>query len=236
MNKFIDLVSLFIHKYNKLYTFQIVYYANILAGTLEPHTREEDIESESIQDDSLHIYSSLKRPVDMDFRDSLAEELQVNVLDCRKPYIAFEEFYNEPLSDAIEMDNDYLYYKNRQGKLSHFIETFHSLRQRYRSFSIILSDNRFSFMLYSFILTPATKQLGLYFDCRIRMYNERRINSFHTQMAGQPSNPYLKLRVRRDHIIDDALVELEMIALGNPKDLKKQLVCYMCIISCVQAP
>lgn len=79
-------------------------------------------------------------------------------------------------------------------------------------------------MLYSFILTPATKQLGLYFDSRIRMYNERRINNFHTQLAGQPSNPYLKLRVHRDHVIDDALVELEMIALGNPKDLKKQLV------------
>lgn len=79
-------------------------------------------------------------------------------------------------------------------------------------------------MLYSFILTPATKTLGLYYDCRIRMYSERRINSIHTQLAGQPSNPYLKLRVRRDHIIDDALVELEMIAMGNPKDLKKQLV------------
>lgn len=35
------------------------------------------------------------------------------------------------------------------------------------------------------------------------------------------------LKVRRDHIIDDALVELEMIAMGNPKDLKKQLgICH----------
>lgn len=50
-------------------------------------------------------------------------------------------------------------------------------------------------MLYSFILTPATKTLGLYYDCRIRMYNERRFNTIHTQLAGQPSNPYLKLKV-----------------------------------------
>lgn len=99
-------------------SFQIVYYANILAsGPLEPHTREEDNESESFpQDDSLHIYSSSKKSVAFDFStDSLAEELQVNVLDCRKPLIPFEEFYNEPLSESIEMDNDYLYYKNRQG-------------------------------------------------------------------------------------------------------------------------
>lgn len=78
-------------------------------------------------------------------------------------------------------------------------------------------------MLYSFILTPATKILALYYDNRIRMYSERRLSIYHTQV-GQPPNPYLKLKVRRDHIIDDALVELEVIALGNPKDLKKQLV------------
>ncbi|KAG5336206.1 UBE3A ligase, partial [Acromyrmex heyeri] len=30
--------------------------------------------------------------------------------------------------------------------------------------------------------------------------------------------------VRRDHLIDDALVELEMVAMENPSDLKKQLV------------
>lgn len=78
-------------------------------------------------------------------------------------------------------------------------------------------------MNYSFILTPATKTLGLYFDNRIRMYSERRI-SFIQSVAGQPSNPYLRLKVRRDHIIDDALVELEVIAMENPVDLKKQLV------------
>lgn len=89
-----------------------------MAGPLEPHTREEDNESDSQpQDDSMFIYSNMKKSNPIDFTDPLAKELQVNVLDCRKPFIPFEEFYNEPLSDAIEMDNDYLYYKNRQGKV-----------------------------------------------------------------------------------------------------------------------
>lgn len=61
------------------------------------------------------MYSGSKKSTSAEFADALSEELQVNVLDCRKPYIPFEEFYNEPLSDAIEMDNDYLYFKNRQG-------------------------------------------------------------------------------------------------------------------------
>lgn len=38
-------------------------------------------------------------------------ELEINVLDCRKPYLPFSEFYNEPLSDSVEMDRDFANYK-----------------------------------------------------------------------------------------------------------------------------
>lgn len=37
-------------------------------------------------------------------------------------------------------------------------------------------------------------------------------------------NQVLKLRVRRENIVEDALVNLECVALENPSDLKKQLV------------
>ena len=30
--------------------------------------------------------------------------------------------------------------------------------------------------------------------------------------------------MRRDHIVEDALVELEVVVMENPQDLKKQLV------------
>ena len=40
---------------------------------------------------------------------------------------------------------------------------------------------------------------------------------------GEPTTLYLKLKVRRNHLIDDALVGLEMVAMENPGDLKKQL-------------
>lgn len=43
--------------------------------------------------------------------------LNVNVIDCRKPYIPFEEFYNETLSDNIEMDQDFSCYRCKQIKL-----------------------------------------------------------------------------------------------------------------------
>uniref|UniRef100_A0A1Y1KR63 Ubiquitin-protein ligase E3A n=2 Tax=Photinus pyralis TaxID=7054 RepID=A0A1Y1KR63_PHOPY len=172
---------------------KIVYYANILAGVLESPDLRHDDYSSFMEDSYLGIKPSRSMPVS----DLLALELGVNILDCRTPCLPFTEFYNEPLSDVVEMDRDFANYKSESGK--------------------------FSFMNYAFILTPATKTLGLYFDNRVRMYSERRI-SFIQSVSGQPSNPYLRLRVRRDHIIDDALVELEMIAMENPVDLKKQLV------------
>jgi ubiquitin-protein ligase E3 A len=99
----------------------------------------------------------------------LATELGITALDARKPFIPFTDFYNEPLSDAIEMDKDFAYYKSEE-------------------------PMKFSFMNYAFILTPATKTLGLYYDNRIRMYSERRM-SFLQTVVGQPTNPYLRLKV-----------------------------------------
>ncbi|KAK7870299.1 hypothetical protein R5R35_011808 [Gryllus longicercus] len=192
---------------------KVLYYANMLAGELDPPElrQEEDVSAGSgvagSADDGLlgavGLPPSSSGLLGKGSRqqppppDPLGAELGISVLDARKPLLPFSEFYNEPLSDAVEMDKDFAYYK---------------------------SDMRsFSFMNYAFILTPATKTLGLYYDNRIRMYSERRISIFHT-VVGQPMNPYLRLKVRRDHIIDDALVELEMVAMENPKDLKKQLV------------
>lgn len=70
----------------------------------------------------------------------------MNVLDCRNPHMPFTEFYNEVLSDAVEMDKDFANYKSNEDFSSH--------------------HGKFSFMKFAFILTPATKTLGLYYDNR----------------------------------------------------------------------
>lgn len=184
---------------------KIVYYASILAGELDqPELRQED-PALNVSDDTL-FGGTTKTPRTPPPVDPLESQLNISVLDSRQPLIPFHEFYNEPLSDAVEMDKDFAYYKSDIPSTLEFNKA-----------------KKFSFMNYSFILTPATKTLGLYYDNRIRMYSERRMSFFQTAV-GQPTNPYLKLKVKRDHIIDDALVELEMVAMENPKDLKKQLV------------
>ena len=107
-------------------------------------------------------------------------ELGINVLDCRQPLVPFADFYNEPLSDVVEMDRDFAY----------FAAASESPTPPASS-----GAAKISFMNFAFILTPAAKALGLYYDNRIRMYSERRMSLFHSVVHGQPSNPYLKVKL-----------------------------------------
>ncbi|KAG8586776.1 hypothetical protein GDO81_005479 [Engystomops pustulosus] len=180
---------------------KMVYYANVVGGEIETdHNEEEDDEPipESSELTLQELLGEERRNKKGPRVDPLETELGVKTIDCRKPLIPFEEFVNEPLNDVLEMDKDYTFFK---------VET----------------ENKFSFMTCPFILNAVTKNLGLYYDNRIRMYSERRITVLYSLVQGQQLNPYLRLKVRRDHIIDDALVRLEMIAMENPADLKKQL-------------
>ncbi|XP_036293531.1 ubiquitin-protein ligase E3A isoform X2 [Pipistrellus kuhlii] len=180
---------------------KMVYYANVVGGDVDTgHNEDEDDEPlpESSELTLQELLGEERRNKKGPRVDPLETELGVKTLDCRRPLVPFEDFVNEPLNDALEMDKDYTFFK---------VET----------------ESKFSFMTCPFILNAVTKSLGLYYDNRIRMYSERRITVLYSLVQGQQLNPYLRLKVRRDHIIDDALVRLEMIAMENPADLKKQL-------------
>lgn len=164
---------------------KVLFYANMLAGELDPPELRSELDgplqgaaASRLEEDDFQDSDS--RPC---HQDPLGTELQINILDSRKPFLPFSEFYNETLSETVEMDKDFACYKSEP------------------------DHKKFSFMNYSFILTPFTKSLGLYYDNRIRMYSERRMSILQS-VVGQPTNPYLRLKVKRDHLIDDALVEV----------------------------
>lgn len=117
--------------------------------------------------------------------DALAKELAIELSDCRKPLIDYSEFINEPLNEQIEVDRDFTHFKSEQ-------------------------QQKFSFLNYNFILSTATKSMGLSFDNRVRMYSERRLTLLYSLVRGQQLTPYLRLKVRRDHLIQDALVSVSI--------------------------
>jgi len=185
---------------------RIIYYASLLGGQ---HFSKQAVWDTSelplLDTDNFSSIEMVGNASRKRYHDPISEELELSPLDVRVPLIPLDEFYNEPLNETIEMDRDFAYWKMPEHNFS--------------------EKTKFSFMSHPFILNPATKAQALYYDNRIRMYSERRMNLFQSMMAGafQP-NPYLKLQIRRDHIVEDALVELEVVVLENPQDLKKQLM------------
>uniref|UniRef100_A0A8D0L5A7 HECT-type E3 ubiquitin transferase n=1 Tax=Sphenodon punctatus TaxID=8508 RepID=A0A8D0L5A7_SPHPU len=172
---------------------KMVYYANVVGGDVDTDHNEEEDEEPIPESSELTLQELLgeeRRNKKGPRVDPLETELGVKSIDCRKPLIPFEEFINEPLNDVLEMDKDYTFFK---------VET----------------ENKFSFMTCPFILNAVTKNLGLYYDNRIRMYSERRITVLYSLVQGQQLNPYLRLKVRRDHIIDDALVRVRQRTPGS---------------------
>jgi ubiquitin-protein ligase E3 A len=125
--------------------------------------------------------------------DALGKELGVNALNCKEPLIPWADFINEPLCEHIESHR----------AIGHFKA----------------EGNKFTFLNHAFLLTPCVKHLGLYYDNRSRMINERRVSLFQSFVHGAPTMPYLRLRIRRAHIIDDALVEVSApLAIAHHSD------------------
>lgn len=163
---------------------KVVFYASIQGGEVDVEHNEEDDDDSDSEELTLHELLGEERLYKKGPRvDPLEKELGVRPLDCRKPLIPFEDFTNESLNDVVEMDKDFTFFK-------------------------VNAETKFSFQSCPFILNVITKNQGLYYDNRIRMYSERRLTALYSMVQGQQPNPYLKLKVRRDHIIDDALVRV----------------------------
>ncbi|XP_057696873.1 ubiquitin-protein ligase E3A [Corythoichthys intestinalis] len=179
---------------------KVVFYASLIGGEVDvEHDDEDDLDVVSSDEVSVHELLGEERLYKKGPHvDLLGKELGVRAIDSRKPLIPFEDFVNESLNDVVEMDKDFTFFK-------------------------VDAETKFSFQTCPFVLNVVTKNQGLYYDNRIRMYSERRLTDLYGSVPGQQPSPYLKLKVRRDHIIDDALVRLEMISMENPSDLKKQL-------------
>ncbi|KAF7722836.1 putative E3 ubiquitin-protein ligase HTD2 [Apophysomyces ossiformis] len=113
-------------------------------------------------------------------------------LNERRHYVHYTEFYNDELNDKLEIKEDFPNYKDHKG---------------------------FSFCDYPFILNPAVKADILKIESVFQMRHELQDAFFRALFQGVNS-PYLVLEIRRDHIISDALQQLEEKSVH---DLKKQL-------------
>lgn len=184
---------------------KIIFYASILGGDVDVEHNEEDEEDSDSDELTFHELLGEEQLYKKGPRiDPLEKELNIRTLDSIKPLIPFEDFINDSLNEVVEMDKDFTFFK-------------------------VNAETKFSFQTCPFILNVITKNQGLYYDNRIRMYSERRLTALYSMVQGQQPNPYLKLKVRRDHIIDDALVRVSLrtqFQVLHDRNVMRESECY----------
>lgn len=183
---------------------KVVFYASVLGGDVDVEHNEDDSDDSDSDELTFHELLGEERIYKKGPQvDALEKELGVRVIDSRRPLVPFEDFINESLNDVVEMDKDFTFFK-------------------------VDAETQFSFQTCPFILSLVTKNQGLYYDNRIRMYSERRLTALYSMVQGSEPTPYLNLKVRRDHIIDDALVRVSRRRRPNPARARRVICSCLC--------
>ena len=206
---------------------RLIYYASIFGGRLDPVEqikKEREIELEetkfleelSFNQEENNIYNDPLHT--LSYRtDPLEEVLNIRPIDCREPKIPSDQFLNEIINKFIDIQHDYVEYIQQ---VQHTQTADHS---RLMNSSNKNKKHFFSFLANPFILILAKKNLGLYYDNKIKMLRERRSNMLMSLLEGSIPMPYFKMRLQRNNLLLDALSLIELQEQENASILRKQL-------------
>jgi hypothetical protein len=115
---------------------------------------------------------------------------EVNEIHHLIPYF---EFYNDLVNEQIDLTEDFTRWKQKSG---------------------------FCFCDYAFVLDPATKSKILKLESRVQQHLQRQEALRRTLFMGTWEAPALVLRVRREHLIQDTLDQINQY---EASELKKEL-------------
>jgi ubiquitin-protein ligase E3 A len=218
---------------------RLIYYASILGGRMDPQSQLENeraleqtenayfenIIAVEIQPTSGTIFTDIPSSnflVTSKMIDPLEDLFKVRALDCREPKIPFDEFVNELANEHIDIQHDYVEY-------AHILQHLESRQNNNngantRSLNWTNMKKRvFSYLAHPFFLTLSKKNIGLYYDNKIKMMRERRNHIMLSILEGRSPTPFFKMRLTRENLLFNALSLIEMQEEENPSTLRKQL-------------
>lgn len=215
---------------------RLVYFASILGGRLdspEQIRRERELEEEetrafedALADEDMGLFAEAPSGASF-FFDPLEQELGVRALDCREPKIPYDQFINEVANKYIDIQHDYVEYTKQlqdiQQRTQRGQSTTTSRSSRGQNGGPTGRGTVFSFLGNPFFLVLAKKNLGLYYDNKIKMMRERRNNIMLSLIEGRMPTPYFKIRLSRLNLLTEALSLIELQEQENPATLRKQL-------------
>ncbi len=206
----------------------LIYHASILGGRLDQPDqikKEREIEQEEIK----YLQSSFSMEENNLLNDTLnaintridplEKLLDIRPIDCREPKIPYDQFINEVVNKFIDIQHDYVEYIQQLQNLESQHANTHHHHQHHQSSKKYI----FSFLSHPFFLVLAKKNLGLYYDNKIKMMRERRHNIVMSIIEGSMPMPYFKIRLQRNNLLVDALSLIELQDQENSAILRKQL-------------
>lgn len=198
---------------------RLIYYASILGGRLDDRDqiarerKQEEEEMKYLHEAFAHEENNASNDTlnQLNGRmDPLEKLFDVRPIDCREPKLAHDLFVNEQVNAFIDIQHDY-------------VEYIQQLQNLDSNSSSVNKKHTFSFLSNSFFLVLAKKNLGLYYDNKIKMMRERRHNIVMSIIEGSMPMPYFKIRLQRSNLLVDALSLIELQDQENSAILRKQL-------------
>jgi ubiquitin-protein ligase E3 A len=180
---------------------RLIYYACILGGRMDPVVqieREREMERNEIQffEDAAAVEdaaASAENNLFMDGTggnpltanrtgDPLEELLNIRAIDCREPKLPLDQFVNELANEHIDIQHDYVEY----AQLVQHLEAAASVSGSAAAKAAAASKKHFfSYLAHPFFLVLGKKNLGLYYDNKIKMMRERRNNIMMSLIEGR---------------------------------------------------
>lgn len=214
---------------------RLIYYASMLGGRVDSQEqiqRERELEASEMRafEDALANEENGAGGLLMDMPtnatgyliDPLEQELGVRSVDCREPKIPYDQFVNEVANKYIDIQHDYVEY-TKQLQETQLKQQRAGAANSNRLPPPQQSRSIFSFLANPFFLVLAKKNLGLYYDNKIKMMRERRNNIMMSLLEGRVPTPYFKIRLSRQNLLTEALSLIELQEQENPATLRKQL-------------
>jgi len=162
-------------------TMGIFYFANLLVAKREGAMKDFG--------STLNSFVAKAKPEFLQTADTNYEQLilrlQVHPCLVRKFPVPTGEFINEELNGKVDMARDYQ-----------------------REYGSSIGDKSFTFLEHPFVLSVTNKVEKLYRDNIVSMYSERHRAVIHSVLTGMADNFFLVLRINRDTIMEDALVQV----------------------------
>jgi hypothetical protein len=159
----------------------IFFFANLLKAKQEGNVKTF---SNSLTSFVAKTKPEFLQASDTDY-EQLILRLQVHPCLVRHFPIALGEFINEELNRRVDMSIDYQ-----------------------REYGGSVGEKTFSFLEHLYMLNVTNKVEKLYRDNLVSMFSERHRAVIHSVLTGVADIPYLVLKVSRESIVGDALVQV----------------------------